>query len=222
MSEQTVSTSTSRPSGSNVFTKKIGPLPMWSWMAIILTLVVLYSFYKKNKSSSTAAQTSADQAAGNSPGGVDSSLVPQFINQTYENITPPPAPNVTVNNQLPTPPTGGTQPSPTPTPVATKPAPVHQYAAPTGLKAVKATGTSLKVSWKDLTGATPPSSYTVAIYSKAGKLLSQSTVNAPDAKGGNSTTTITGLPANSQGLQVHVWGNGGQLAPPHASTTATI
>lgn len=221
MSEQTTQTSTSRPAG-NVFTKKIGPLPMWSWMAILLVAVVLYSFYKKSSSASSSANTAADQAAGNAPGGVDSSLVPQFINQTYTNSTPPPAPNVTINNQLPTPATGGTQPSPTPTPVATKPPSVHQYAAPTGVKATKATSTSLKVAWKDLTGANPPASYTVAIYSKAGKLLQQSTVSAPDAKNGTSTTTITGLPANSQGLQVHVWANGGQLAPPHASSTVNI
>jgi hypothetical protein len=98
MSEQTVQTSTSRPRG-NVFTNKIGPLPMWSWMAILLVAVVLYSFYKK--SSGSNANNSAAQAAGNAPGGVDASLVPQFINQTYDNDQPPAAPNVTVNNQVP-------------------------------------------------------------------------------------------------------------------------
>jgi hypothetical protein len=98
VSEQTVQTSTSRPKG-NVFTQKMGALPMWAWMAIILGVVVLYSFYKKQ--SSANQDTPAAQAAGNAPGGVDASLVPQFINQTYENITPPAAPNVTVNNTVP-------------------------------------------------------------------------------------------------------------------------
>jgi hypothetical protein len=221
MSEQTTQTSTSRSQG-NVFTKKIGPLPMWSWMAIILGLVLVYSFYKKSQGATSSANQSAAEAAGNAAGGVDSSLVPQFVNQVYDQDTPPAAPNVTVPVQVNVPPTAGTQPTHMPVPKPVKTPPVHQYQAPTGLKTTKATGTSIKVSWKDLTGPTPPASYTVAVYSKANKLLSQTTVNAPDAKGGNSTTTITGLPANSQGLQVHVWGNGGQLAPPHASSTVNI
>jgi LysM repeat protein len=101
---------------------------MWAWMAIVLVLVVAYSLYKKNKTASTAtAATSA-----NTPGGVDASLVPQFINQTYTNETPPAAPNVTVNNNIPAPPTpppttnpgGPTQPLPPPpttTPTSPKP-----------------------------------------------------------------------------------------------------
>lgn len=219
MSETT--TSVSRPK-ANVLTKPMGPLPMWGWMAIIAGLALLYSFYKKASGNASAANTQAAQAAGNAPGGVDSSLVPQFVNQVFDQDQPPPAPNVTVNNTVPIPATGGTQPT-QPPPVAPKPTPVHQYTAPTGLKVSKATATSLKVTWTNLVNAiTPPSSYTVAIYSKAGKLLHQSTVNAPDAKGGINTTTITGLPANSQGLQVHVWANGGQLAPPHASQNVNI
>lgn len=99
MSEQTT-TSVSRPRGGNVWTNKVGPLPLWSWMAIILGVVFLYSMYKKKTS------TAANQSAGgvNSPGGVDASLVPQFINQNYENSEPPAAPNVTVNNTVPSPP----------------------------------------------------------------------------------------------------------------------
>lgn len=102
MSEQTT-TSVSRPRGGNVWTNKVGPLPLWSWMAIILGVVFLYSMYKKK---TTAAQ---DQSAGgvNSPGGVDASLVPQFINQTYDNDQPPAAPNVTINNTVPSPPNAG-------------------------------------------------------------------------------------------------------------------
>jgi hypothetical protein len=98
MSEQTT-TSVSRPK-SNVFTNKIGPLPMWSWMAILLVAVLLYSFYKK---SSSSANNPAAQAAGQAAGGVDSSLVPQFVNQVYDNDQPPAAPNVTINNQVPPP-----------------------------------------------------------------------------------------------------------------------
>lgn len=221
MSETTTSTATTKPKGG-VFTRKLGPLPMWGWMAIVGVIVLMYSFYAKQKQQSTA-----NQSAGgvNSPGGVDASLVPQFINQTYENVTPPAAPNVTVN--VPVTETGDTEPSHNPGPGDHKPPvrtpTVHQYKAPTGLVAKKATSTSIKVTWKDLIGVNPPpASYTVAVYSKLGKLLSQTTVNAPDAKGGMSTTTITGLPKNSQDLQVHVWANGGQLAPPHASSKVSI
>lgn len=99
MSEQAPERSSS---GGNVFTRKIGPLSMWVWMLIALILAIVYYLYKKNSSSS--ANTAATAAAGNAPGGVDSSLVPQFINQTYVNSEPPVAPNVTVNNTVPLPP----------------------------------------------------------------------------------------------------------------------
>jgi nucleoid-associated protein YgaU len=94
VSETSTEQSTTRTGGGGL-TKKMGPLPMWGWMAVVLVLVVLYAYYKKSKAASTTAPTSA--AGGvNSPGGVDSSLVPQFINQTYTDVTPPAAPNVTV------------------------------------------------------------------------------------------------------------------------------
>jgi LysM repeat protein len=87
--------------GGNVLTRKVGPLPMWGWMAVGLLIAGLYYLYNKNKSSNSTAQTTA---TNNTPGGVDSSLVPQFINQEYVNTTPPAAPNVTVNNTVPIPP----------------------------------------------------------------------------------------------------------------------
>jgi hypothetical protein len=97
---------TSGGGGGNVFTRKIGPLPMWGWMGIVLLLAVFYYLYKKN-SSSTAYSSSPSSV--NTPGGVDASLVPQFVNQTYTTVEPPTAPNVTVNNN-----TGGTTPPPAP------------------------------------------------------------------------------------------------------------
>lgn len=84
--------------GGNVLTRKIGPLPMWGWAAIILGVVLLYSYRQKSNQAQQAA------TSVNSPGGVDASLVPQFINQEYDNTAPPAAPNVTVNNQIPSPP----------------------------------------------------------------------------------------------------------------------
>jgi hypothetical protein len=102
--------------GGNVFTRKLGPLPMWAWMAIALLIAVGYYLIKK-KSSSASTNTSgaaSSPSTVNTPGGVDSSLVPQFVNQVYNQETPPPAPNVTVNNTTPPPTT--TTPPPTGTP----------------------------------------------------------------------------------------------------------
>jgi hypothetical protein len=215
----------SRSSG-NVFTRKIGPMPMWGWMAIALVVAILYYLYKKNSASSSTSSQAQTAATNNTPGGVDSSLVPQFVNQVYNQETPPAAPNITVNSTVPVTTIDQTQPSTNPSPTQTttpRPPSVSKYAAPTGLSTKKASATSLTATWKNLTGVTPPpSSYTVAVYSSAGKLLSQQTVNAPDTTGGNSTATITGLPSGSKNLQVHVWANGGQLAPPHASSTITL
>lgn len=109
------------------FTRKIGPLPMWGWVAIIGGIILLYAY--KQKSSATTNQTAG---GANSPGGVDSSLVPQFINQTYDNSTPPAAPNVTVNNTIPSPdiditnniPAPPSTPTSNPKPPSPRPAPV--------------------------------------------------------------------------------------------------
>lgn len=98
--------------GGNVFTRKMGPLPMWGWMAIALLVAVFFYLYNKNKQGATSAGTSPNTV--NTPGGVDASLVPQFVNQTYTNVQPPTAPNVTVNNTVPN--GGGTTPPPSGTP----------------------------------------------------------------------------------------------------------
>jgi LysM repeat protein len=87
----------SRSSGGNVFTRKVGPLPMWGWMAIALVLAFVFYLYKKHTSSSSSTSSGSNSATNNSPGGVDSSLVPQFVNQTYVNGSPPAAPSITNN-----------------------------------------------------------------------------------------------------------------------------
>jgi LysM repeat protein len=109
--------STAPQGGGNVFTRKLGPLPMWAWMGIALAVAIVYYLYKKKTGSSNTSQNSAQNSSLNTPGGVDASLVPQFVNQVYNQETPPVAPNVTVTNNLPpdndTQPTG-TQPPPPP------------------------------------------------------------------------------------------------------------
>lgn len=199
--------------GTNVFTRKIGPLPVWGWGAIVLLVAVFWSMYSKQKAAASSANSGTGGASTvDSPGGVDASLVPQFVNQVYTQNTPPPAPNITVNTPPP-----ATITTPTPTQK------VNQYPSPGGLGVAKVSSTSLKATWNNITSPAPaPQSYTIAVYSKAGKVVSQQTVNAPDTVGGKSTATITGLPANATGLQVHVWANGGAKAPPHASSTVNL
>lgn len=79
----------SRSSG-NVFTRKVGPMPMWGWMGVVLLAAIGYYLIRKQGQTTAAANQ-----AVNTPGGVDSSLVPQFVNQTYVQDTPPAAPQLT-------------------------------------------------------------------------------------------------------------------------------
>ena len=117
----------------NVFTRKIGPLPMWGWMAIAGLLAIFYYLYKKNQANQ---QTAASTAAANTTGSTDQSLVPQFVNQTYVNGTPPAAPNVTVNNTVPTSTATPTTPAPAQTSTAPAPAQTTTAQAPTPAKKV--------------------------------------------------------------------------------------
>jgi hypothetical protein len=104
--------------GKSTFTRKMGPLPLWAWMGVGLAVVLVYANWQKSKqgASTTGVGSSAGSTSVNSPGGVDASLVPQFINQTYVQDQPPAAPNVTVNNTVPSPPTTGPPPPKAPEP----------------------------------------------------------------------------------------------------------
>lgn len=64
----------------NVFTRKIGPLPMWAWVAIIGGAIIAFSFYKSKTSGAASSQTGST---------TDASQVPQFVNQTYTQPGPP-------------------------------------------------------------------------------------------------------------------------------------
>src|SRR5580704_17600053 len=46
--------------GGNVFTRKLGPLPAWAWMAVVAALVLLVVVYEYKKGSSSTS--SADEA----------------------------------------------------------------------------------------------------------------------------------------------------------------
>lgn len=67
--------------GGNVFTRKLGPLPMWVWLLISAAVVLGYAYWKNRQQ---AAQATTQTATG-----TDASQVPQFVNQTYTTVIPP-------------------------------------------------------------------------------------------------------------------------------------
>lgn len=94
MSESAPESPARSSGGGNPITHKLGPLPLWGWLGIATMLALVYVFItKKNSASSSTATTGAGTSTGatsvDSPGGVDASLVPQFVNQTYNETTPP-------------------------------------------------------------------------------------------------------------------------------------
>lgn len=175
-------------------------------MGIGLALALTYYYWKQNKASSATSSQAQQNSAAGQTGTADSSLVPQFVNQTYVQNAPPAAPT-------PGPPTV----SPPPTN-----AQANQYSAPTGLKVAKLTNTSAKVNWNYITGQTPkPNSYTIAVYQLNGKLAQYLTVNAPDTASGQAQATVTGLHPGWQ-YNVKVWANGGKVAPPGATEKLSL
>jgi hypothetical protein len=73
------------PQGGNFFSKRLGPLPVWAWMGILIVGVIMYYFWQKNQTSSS----SGSGTSGTGTSTTDSSLVPQFVNQVYTQPTPP-------------------------------------------------------------------------------------------------------------------------------------
>lgn len=87
-------------------TRKVGPLPMWGWGAVLLGAALVYSLLLKPRSKGDAGD-----AGGTGPiAEVPSDQVPDFISQT----------NVTVNGGEPAAPAGPTPTGPTTPPAARK------------------------------------------------------------------------------------------------------
>lgn len=80
----------------NVFTHKLGPLPMWGWVAGVAAILVAWRMYsaKKNGSNQPASGTSGSGSSGLA-GGASPYDIPQFVNQTYTTVTAPPSPTYT-------------------------------------------------------------------------------------------------------------------------------
>jgi hypothetical protein len=144
VSEQPTGTAPATSKKENVFTHKIGPLPMWGWLAIVGGALVAWRVY----ASKNAATAAAQQGTTTNP-STPSDQVPQFVNQTYTTVTAPSATAATAaphTRPTPVPPVTVPPmvPGPTPTPAAPTPrlpAPITVSGAPgsytTGLDAGK-------------------------------------------------------------------------------------
>jgi len=64
------------------FTGKIGPLPMWAWVAIIGGGIVAWSWWSNRQAASSSTSTTATDSTS-------ADTVPQFVNQTYVTTTAP-------------------------------------------------------------------------------------------------------------------------------------
>lgn len=88
-------------SSGSPFMRKLGPMPVWAWMAIALALAIVYSMWSKNKEAATAAATTGNTGTETQQ---TADQTPPFIIQNY--TTYPGGPATTTTTTTP-PPTGG-------------------------------------------------------------------------------------------------------------------
>jgi hypothetical protein len=93
VSDQPTAKPAAKPDGGgggkkdNVFTHKIGPLPMIAWVALVAVILVIWRMYEAKKNGTS---TGGSAASGTASTGANT--VPQFVNQTYTTLNAPPAP----------------------------------------------------------------------------------------------------------------------------------
>jgi hypothetical protein len=63
-------------------TRKIGPLPTWVWVLIVVAIILVWVVLKQRKGRQQAE-----------PARVSAGQVPQFVNQTFTNVGPPGPPD---------------------------------------------------------------------------------------------------------------------------------
>jgi hypothetical protein len=110
--------------GGSILTRKTGPLPNWVWMALLLLVALIYSFWQRNRAAEVPLEEDNGPSVENVPG--DQTPPPVFIlpQAPQPSVTVP----VTVNTPAPAPPAAG---RPTPPVTPPKPAaPVPKPAAP--------------------------------------------------------------------------------------------
>lgn len=118
--------------GGNVFTNKVGPFPLWVWMGLSLAILLAITNWKKQKTTASTANQGTLPTNDTASGSTPASLIPQFVNQVYNNPGPPT--QVTVNTPVtvdtdndPTHPTPPPPPPPHGGPPPPKPAPKGQW-----------------------------------------------------------------------------------------------
>lgn len=197
----------------NVFTHKIGPLPMWGWVAIVAGLLVAWRLYAGKKA---AAQ---QQQATTTP-STPADQVPQFVNQTYVSTSAPLAPAGTA---APVP----TNPSPVTGTTAAQPKPTTTlagwtYPAPSGLQAYDTAARGTRLSWNAVTGPSGqhPNSYTVQTWDSKHRMVNEHQTTAGNTNTAEYGKGGKGLPKGT--YTTMVWANGGPVAPPHASVQYTL
>ncbi|HEX8865255.1 MAG TPA: hypothetical protein VF821_06310 [Lentzea sp.] len=92
--ERPASRSGSRGGKLGLFTEKIGPLPMWIWVAIIAVILIGWRLYSNKKQAASSAAST-----GTATDSVPADQVPQFVNQTYTTVLPPTAAPPAANPQ---------------------------------------------------------------------------------------------------------------------------
>jgi hypothetical protein len=176
------------------FTQKLGPLPLWAWMGVGLGVALAYYFWKQNKAKASSSTSSGSTSSGSSSGGTSggtasSSLIPQFVNQVYNEPSPPS--DVTVNNNTTTSTAVTTPPPQTTTQSAQPPSQPQQqpgYPAPSGFGGTKLSGTSVRLNWNSLDPA-PANGYTWQIKDSQGNTKTGSTQG--------TSVNVTGLKPNT-------------------------
>ncbi len=199
----------------NVFTHKIGPLPMWGWLAIIGGALVAWRVYA-GKNAATQAQQQ-----GTAPSSTADNTVPQFVNQTYVTTGAPSSPG-TSGPGVPTNPSPvGGNPGGQPKPTTTLPG-SWSYPAPSGLQTYDVSGKGVRLSWNAVTGPSGqhPNAYTVATYDSKNKQVDQFTTSAGNTNTAEYGKGGKGLPRGT--YHTNIWANGGPVAPSHATVQYTL
>ena len=75
-------------SGGNPLKRKIGPLPTWAWVLVLLALILGVAYWKNRGAAGSGSSTATDTGET-----TDASQVPQFVNQSFTTVSPPTAPN---------------------------------------------------------------------------------------------------------------------------------
>jgi len=70
--------------------RKLGPFAMWAWLLIGAAIIFGVVYFQRQRAGQSAAAGQADQSVADN--STDASQIPQFVNQTYTTVTPPPAP----------------------------------------------------------------------------------------------------------------------------------